>query len=74
MASVTPSVPSKDFSNREVGLLNFNFRVLNEAKDARNPLLERLRFLSIASSNLDEFVMKRIGRLKKQEAFHQLQN
>lgn len=70
IASTAPIVPSKEFMNREVGWLNFNFRVLNEAKDARNPLLERLRFLSIASSNLDEFVMKRIGRLKKQEAFN----
>lgn len=63
-------VSSKEFINREVGWLNFNFRVLNEAKDVRNPLLERLRFLSIASSNLDEFVMKRIGRLKKQLVFN----
>lgn len=70
VTSVTPIVPSKEFINREVGWLNFNFRVLNEATDARNPLLERLKFLSIASSNLDEFVMKRIGRLKKQEAFN----
>lgn len=60
---------SKEFTNRDIGWLNFNFRVLYEANDRRNPLLERVKFLSISSSNLDEFVMKRVGRLKKQLAY-----
>ena len=54
------------YLNRELTWLSFNKRVLHEARDKRTPLLERLKFLAIASSNLDEFFMKRIGGLKQQ--------
>ncbi|MBT8479429.1 MAG: hypothetical protein KJO06_10965, partial [Gemmatimonadetes bacterium] len=54
------------YLNRELTWLNFNYRVLAEAADSRVPLLERLKFLAIVSSNLDEFFMKRIGGLKQQ--------
>jgi polyphosphate kinase len=54
------------FLDRELGWLAFNFRVLHEAQDERTPLLERVRFLSIASSILDEFYMKRVGGLRRQ--------
>jgi polyphosphate kinase len=54
------------FLNRELTWLHFNFRVLHQAKDARVPLLERVKFLSIVGSNVDEFCMKRIGGLKTQ--------
>ena len=50
------------FFNRELSWLDFNWRVLYQALDERIPLMERVHFLSIASSNLDEFFRKRVGR------------
>jgi len=59
---------SEFYLNRELTWLSFCSRVLHEAEDSRNPPLERLKFLAIVSSNLDEFYMKRIGGLKQQAA------
>jgi polyphosphate kinase len=56
------------FNNRELSWMEFNDRVLSQAGSARNPLLERVKFLAIAGSNIDEFFMKRIGGLKQQVA------
>ena len=56
------------YFNRELSWLDFNWRVLYLAMDERSPLLERVRFLAIASSNLDEFFRKRVGGLKRQVA------
>jgi polyphosphate kinase len=63
---VIETLTAAEYVNREVGQLEFNSRVLYQALSGNVPLLERVRFLSIFNSNMDEFFMKRVGGLKRQ--------
>ena len=63
-----PAPPDSPFLNRELSWLDFNRRVLHEALDERTPLLERIGFMAIFNSNLDEYYQKRVGGLKRQVA------
>ena len=68
---ITPTVDLREpslYLNRELAWLEFNRRVLHEALDPRTPLLERVKFLAIFSSNLDEFFQVRVAGVREQVA------
>jgi polyphosphate kinase len=68
MTAPASPVRAEHYLNRELSWLNFNARVLAEAQDSRTPLLERLKFAAIFSTNLDEFYMVRVAGLRRKVA------